>query len=38
MGTVPCAFESVETDVPRSIDIAMINLRFETNFRRTEGI
>ena len=35
---VPCAFESVETDIPRAINIAMINLRFEANFRRTEGI
>jgi hypothetical protein len=35
---VPCGFERVETDVPRFIDIAMINLCFETDFRRTEGI
>jgi hypothetical protein len=34
----PCRFEGVETDVSRFVNVAMIYLCFEANFRRTERI
>lgn len=35
---LPSVFEGIKTDISRFIDVTVIYLRFETYFRRTEGI
>jgi hypothetical protein len=37
-GGIPCSFESVETNVPAFVDVAMIYLCLETDLWRTERV